>query len=117
MTSGTGTCSLGASWAADNNYNAATASQSTTATKLTPTVTFTGAPGSAAYNSTFGVASTSNASTTAVITAGGACSITGTTVTMTSGTGTCSLGASWAADNNYNAATSEPKRYPPRRRS
>ncbi len=105
MTSGAGTCSLTATWAADTNYVAATASQSTSATKLAPTVTFTGAPASAAYLSTFTVATTTNASTTAVITAAGACSITGNSVKMTSGTGACSLSANWAADNNYLAAT------------
>jgi hypothetical protein len=70
-----------------------------------PTVTFTGAPTSAPYNSTFTVATTTNASTTPTIAASGACSISGNTVTMTSGTGTCTLTASWAADSNYNAAT------------
>jgi len=34
----------------------------------------------------------------------GACSIAGTTVTMTSGTGTCTLTANWATDANYLAA-------------
>jgi hypothetical protein len=72
---------------------------------ITPTVTFTGAPPTAAYNTSFTVAATTNASTTAVITASGACSIVGNTVTMTSGTGTCNLTASWAADSTYLAAT------------
>ncbi|MBZ5629011.1 MAG: choice-of-anchor D domain-containing protein, partial [Acidobacteriia bacterium] len=40
-----------------------------------------------------------------VITASGACSIAGTMVTMTAGTGTCSLTANWAADANYTAAS------------
>jgi hypothetical protein len=105
MNSGTGICSLTATWAADTNYLAATASQSTNASKVAPTVTFTGAPASAAYLSTFAVATTTNASTTAVITATGACSITGNIVTMNSGTGSCSLTANWGADNNYSAAT------------
>ena len=48
---------------------------------------------------------TTNASTTAVITASGSCSIAGTLVTMAAGTGTCMLTASWAADSNYFAAT------------
>src|SRR5205823_9441389 len=48
---------------------------------------------------------TTNASITATITASGACSISLNTVTMTSGTGTCSLTANWAADNNYLAAS------------
>jgi hypothetical protein len=105
MTSGTGACSLTANWAADSNYSAATLTQSTTAAKIAPTASFTGAPTSAVYNSTFTVKATTNASTTAVITASGACSITGNTVTMTSGTGACSLTANWAADSNYLAAT------------
>jgi hypothetical protein len=75
------------------------------ASRIAPTVTFTGAPTSAAYNSAFTVTATTNASTTAVITASGVCSITGNTVTMTSGTGTCSLTANWEADSNYAAAS------------
>ena len=74
-------------------------------TRATPTVTFTGAPASAAYGSTFNVAATTNASTSAVITGTpGICSVAGNTVTMTSGTGTCSLSANWAADSNYTSA-------------
>ena len=105
MTSGTGICSLMANWAADTNYSAASLTQSTTAAQIAPTVTFTGAPPTAAYQSTFTVTATTNASTTAAITASGACSITGNTVTMTSGTGICSLMASWAADANYATAS------------
>jgi len=105
MTSGTGTCTLTATWAADSNYTSTTATQSTTASKIAPTVTFTGAPASAPDNSIFTVSSSTNASTTAVITASGACSISGNRVTMTSGTGTCTLTATWAADSNYTSAT------------
>ena len=106
ITSGTGTCALTATWAAlPPNYTAASATQSTTATKMAPTVTFTGAPASAPYQSTFTVATTTNASTTAVITASGGCSIAGNVVTMNSGTTACSLTANWAADANYSAAT------------
>ena len=105
MTSGTGTCSLTATWAADTNYSGTTATQSTTANKIAPVVTFSGAPATANYQATFSVTSTTNASTTPAITAGGACSVKGTTVTMTSGTGTCSLTATWAADTNYNGTT------------
>jgi len=106
MTSGTGTCSVTATWAADGNYAKASITENATATKIAPTVTFTGAPATAPYGSQFTVSATSNASTVAVITAaaGSVCSITGTTVTITSGTGECSLQATWAADNNYNSA-------------
>jgi sugar lactone lactonase YvrE len=106
MTGGTGTCSVIANQASSTNYSAApTVTQTVNATLATPTVTFTGAPASAAYNSHFTVAATTNASSAAVITSGGACSSTGTAVTMTSGTGTCSLTATWAADGNFNGAT------------
>jgi hypothetical protein len=67
-------------------------------------VTFSGAPASAGYKSTFTVASTTNASTTASIQASGVCSISGNTVTVTSGSGTCSLTATWAPSGNYSAA-------------
>ncbi|PYV22023.1 MAG: hypothetical protein DMG27_19240, partial [Acidobacteria bacterium] len=105
ITSTSGVCSLSANWSADSNYLAASSTQSTAVGKATPTVTFTGAPASAAYQSTFSVASTTNASVTPVIAASGACTIAGNTVTMTSATGMCSLTANWAADNNYTSAT------------
>jgi hypothetical protein len=106
MTSGTGTCSVIATWAPDGNYAGASITKQAIATKIAPTVTFTGAPATAPYGSQFTVSATTNASTTAVITvtSSSACSINGTTVTMTGGIGKCSLQASWAADNNYNSA-------------
>jgi microsomal dipeptidase-like Zn-dependent dipeptidase len=106
MVSATGTCSVTATWAADGNYAKASITQKANATKIAPTVTFTGAPATAAYGSQFAVSATTNATTVAVITAtaGGPCSVNGTTVTITSGTGVCSLRATWAADSNYDAA-------------
>jgi len=106
MSSGTGKCNLTAAWAADNVYVAASLKQTTTAAKIAPTVTLTGAPASAPYQSTYQLAATTNASTTPVITAAPAsvCTISGTTVTMASGTGTCKVTAKWAADSNYLAA-------------
>ena len=79
--------------------------------QLTPTVTFTGAPSSATYNTSFTVRATTNASTMPQITGTtGVCTV-GTVggtpanasalVTMSSGTGTCTLTATWAADANY----------------
>jgi hypothetical protein len=106
MVSATGTCSVTATWAADGNYAKASITQKANATRISPTVTFTGAPATAAYGSQFAVSATTNATTVAVITAttGSACSVNGTTVTITSGTGVCSLRATWAADSNYDAA-------------
>lgn len=114
MLTGTGTCTVTANWAATANYSAAgPLTQPTSATKIAPTVSFTGAPPSAVYNSGFTVTATTNASTmpqitgtTNVCTVG---AVTGTPgsasagVTMISGTGTCTVTATWAADANYSA--------------
>src|SRR5439155_731163 len=105
MTSGTGTCTSTATWAADANYNGATRSQTTTATKIDPTVTFTGAPASAGYGTAFTVASTTNSSASPVYTPGGVCSNVIAVYTMTSGTGSCTSTATWVADANYKGAT------------
>ncbi len=72
---------------------------------VTPTVTFTGAPASAAYGSAFTVTASTNASTTPTIAATGVCSISGNVVTITGGAGTCQLTANWPADQNYLAAS------------
>ena len=107
MISGTGACTLTATWAADNNYDGAALHQYATATKIAPTVTFTGAPSSAAYGTTFPVATTTTdtGNTPTITGTAGVCTVSGNTVTMISGTGTCSLTATWAADNNYNGAS------------
>ena len=104
MTSGTGTCTSTATWAADANYNGATLNQTTTASKIDPTTTFTGAR-QCGVPAHFTVASTTNSSASPVYTASGACSNVGTLYTMTSGTGTCTSTVTWAADANYNGAT------------
>src|SRR5439155_6344758 len=101
MASGTGSCTSTVAWAADDNYTAATRTQTTTAQKIAPTVTFTGAPASAAYLSSFTVASTTNGSATPVYTSAGVCSNVATTYTMASGTGSCTSTVTWAADDNY----------------
>ena len=105
MTSPTGTCTTTASWAANTDYLAASVKETTTAVKITPTVTLTGVPATAPYQSTFTVAATSNSGVTPTLTLAGSCSISGATVTMTSGTGKCTTTASWAANNYYLAAS------------
>jgi hypothetical protein len=92
--------------AGNTNYNAAPPlAADVTATKATPTASFTGAPVTAVYGSIFTVAATSNSGVIPTITASGPCTISGTTVTMTSGTGTCTTTAKWAANADYNAIT------------
>ena len=106
MTNSTGTCNVIAKQAGNANYLAApTVTETATATKATPAVTFTGAPAIAPYLSTFTIVATSNSGTTPTITAVGPCSLSGAIVTMTSGTGKCTMTAKWAANNFYVAAT------------
>jgi hypothetical protein len=105
MTSGIGTCDMTAKWPATVVYEAASATQKTTAKKSVPAVTFTGAPSSAAYLSSYTVVTTENSGITPNITAAGPCTIAGTAVTITSGKGTCTLTARWATDDDYSATT------------
>ena len=72
------------------------------------TLTVTGVPATAqAYGATFTVGS-SGGSGTGLVTFGttGSCYVSGTTVTITRGSGTCSVTATKAADGNYAIATS-----------
>lgn len=72
---------------------------------VAPIVSLTVPQTTETYSSTFTVMATTNASTSPSITAMGACTISGNSVTMTSGTGVCTLTANWPADVNYLAAT------------
>src|SRR5205814_1859857 len=107
MTSGTGTCTLTAAQAGDSNYSAATdVAHDVAAQKASQTISFTQPTSPATFNTTFGVAPTASSELAVGVTASGVCSIAGGTVTMTSGTGTCTLTAAQAGDSNYSAATS-----------
>jgi hypothetical protein len=70
------------------------------------TITFTtNPPASAAYNTSFTVAASGGASgNTVTFTSSGACSNSGATYKMTSGTGTCSVIANQAGNSTYAAA-------------
>jgi len=112
MTSDTGKCYVVANQAGNSNYAAATPVTETvtavhTVVKVPPTVTFTGAPASAAYLSTFTVATTENSGVTPTITSttGTVCTVSGNVVTMKKGAGTCTVKAAWATDTYYSAAS------------
>jgi len=75
------------------------------APQVAPTVTFTGAPATAPEYSTFVVSATTNSGATPVISASGACSNSGTTITITAPSGTCMLTATWPAQGSYLGAT------------
>jgi hypothetical protein len=105
MTSGTGTCTVNYDQAGSANYAAAQqVTESVTAQKANQTITVTTqGPQSAVYNTSFGVAANA-AGGVVSFSAAGACSNSGNTLTMTSGTGTCTLTYDQAGDANYAAA-------------
>ena len=85
-------------------YNGVTALY-TSSTQLPQTITVVNhAPASAAYGASFTVSATAS-SGLAVTTVPGACTNTGNTFTLTSGTGTCTVRYDQAGNANYNAAT------------
>jgi hypothetical protein len=113
MTSSYGDCFVLANQAGNSNY--AAAPQVTqivhgvnSVVKIPPTVSFTGAPSSAPYLSSFsGLVTTENSGVppTITTTTGGACSVIGGVVTMKTGNQTCILKASWATNTYYTAAS------------
>jgi hypothetical protein len=113
MTASTGNCYVVANQAGNSTYAAAptvneTVSAVAVVVKVAPTVTFTGAPSSAQYLSTFtGLVTTENSGVTPTITTttAAACSISGGVVTMKTGNEPCTLKASWATNTYYLAAT------------
>jgi YVTN family beta-propeller protein len=108
MTSGTGTCTLTASQAGNGNFSAATNVVHNVAAALaTQTITFTGAPASAAFGSSFTVAASASSGLAVTVTSSGACTNSGAVVTITAGSGTCSLLASQSGNTNYSAAASK----------
>jgi hypothetical protein len=108
MTSGTGTCSVMANQAGNNDYNQAPqVTQSVTANKATQNITVTTpAPSTAVYGSNFTVVASASSGLPLTYTSSGACSNTGggATYTITSGTGTCTEKLSQAGNSNYTAA-------------
>ena len=105
ITSGSGTCAMTAYWPGNNVYLPATAIQDTGAVQAQPTVTFTGAPATAPYESAFTVTANSNSGVTPTLSTSGPCWLAGTKVTITASSGTCTTTANWAANNDYLAAT------------
>jgi Bacterial Ig-like domain (group 3)/Galactose oxidase, central domain/Kelch motif len=100
-----GSHSIIASYGGDNKFNTSTAAAlSQTVNKANQTITLTGAPASAVYNTSFAVSAAASSGLPVTITASGVCAVSGTTMTMTSGTGACTLTASQGGDANYNAA-------------
>jgi hypothetical protein len=82
----------------DYQYTSPTLIQSQTITFTTPP------PSSAVYGSTFTVAATASSGLPVTFTSAGACTNSGATYQMTSGTGTCSVIANQAGNSQYSPA-------------
>jgi MBG domain/Bacterial Ig-like domain (group 3)/MBG domain (YGX type)/CARDB/Kelch motif len=105
INSGTGFCYVTATKAGSEDYDPTISATGVTNVKAaTQSLTFTGAPSTAKYQSTFNVSAVSNPAGSVVITAAGGCTVNGTLVTMTSGTTACNLSAYLPGDSNYAAA-------------
>ncbi|MGA2213009.1 MAG: Ig-like domain repeat protein, partial [Bryobacteraceae bacterium] len=99
----TGTVSLSDN-ALNNTGSTQTVSLSGAGSQVAQTITFPAPASPAAYNTSFAVSATSTSGLTVTIGASGTCSISSGTVTMTSGTGTCTLTASQSGNTEYSAA-------------
>ncbi len=106
--SGSGSCQVGATKAADSNFNQAAASAMVTLQKATQTITITQpAPASAVYNTSFNVTATASSGLTVSYSSSGGCSNSGASFTMTSGTNSCTVKFDQPGDSNYAAATQQ----------
>jgi LPXTG-site transpeptidase (sortase) family protein len=104
-----GTATADANWVGDVNHTGNTGSSTFAITQDAQTITVTtSAPASASNGSTFDVVASASSGLPVTITTSGSCTggdTDGTaTITMTSGTGTCSVFYDQAGDGNYSAA-------------
>ena len=88
------------------NYSFLFVNGTLTIQQASQTITLSGVPASAVYNNQFTVGASGGASGNSVaFTSAGSCSNSGTTYTMTLGTGSCSVIANQGGNTNYSAAT------------
>ncbi len=104
MSSGIGTCTVKYDQAGNDNYKPATeVTASVTAQKADQTITFGALSGKTYGDADFNVSATASSSLAVSFGATGACSVSGSTVHLT-GAGNCTVTASQAGNDNYNAA-------------
>ncbi len=106
VASGAGSCSVIASQTGNANFAAAQQVTKTVAATVAPqTITFTkNPPASAPYDSQFTVAASATSGLPVTFTSSGACTNSGTTYTLASAAGLCSVIASQTGNANYAAA-------------
>src|SRR5215203_1930950 len=111
ITSGTGSCSVTATKAADDNYTAVTsAAHPVTVNKANQAALTVDSPNSGTFGEHLPIVTSGGTGTGALSfqASGGACQIDNDNkLEITSGTGSCSVTATKAADNNYNSVTSD----------
>jgi hypothetical protein len=101
VTHGTGTCAVTATMAGNSNYEAVTSAPMTiTVSKAQGSVSVTG-PASLVYNTTGGITPSVTGDGSVTIGVTGPCTVLGTTVTMNSGTGSCTAQATLGEGANY----------------
>jgi hypothetical protein len=109
-----GSCSLTAKRAADDNYNESSLSAPflVTLVKANQTITFGALPGKINGDPDFTVSATATSGLGVGFAAGAGdqCTVSGTTVHIT-GAGSCTVTASQGGNNNYNPATSVPQTF------
>jgi subtilase family serine protease len=100
-----GSNSIVAYFGGDGANDAASSSSVTVSYVQAQTITCsTGAPSSAVYNSSFTLVCSASSGLPVAYTSSGACSNSGATYTMTSGTGTCTADVNQAGNASYSAA-------------
>ena len=107
-----GTYSVTAAYSGDNTFAGSTSAPAQSLTinsQASQTITFTmSAPLTEVYKGTFPVAATATSGLTVTLTvdasSASVCSLVGATVTMNSGTGTCTIDANQSGNTNYSAA-------------
>jgi hypothetical protein len=111
MTSGSGTCTVKYDQAGDANYNAASqASETVNAAKINQTINFGSLAPKTYGDADFAVGATSTSGLAVSFSALGSCTFVLGQVHLT-GAGTCTITASQAGDDNYNAADAVPQSF------
>ena len=100
-----GTDTVTATYSGDSNHGGSSGNFVESINANSQTIMFSMLPpSSASYSSSFTVAATASSGLPVAFTSAGSCSNMGTTYTMTSGTGTCSVIANQAGNSTYGAA-------------
>jgi hypothetical protein len=108
---GAGSCTITASQAGNGNYNAATSvPQEFSIAKAGQTIAFDALAGKTFGDDDFDVSSSASSGLAVNFAASGHCSVSGASVHMT-GAGSCTITASQAGDDNYDAAPDVPQEF------